>query len=143
MAFHLCQEHYWFKPVQTPHARRMGECPPRARQRRCEHRLVALENTLPKANNKRVLQPYSKSMEHLLKNGYKAKLRPSGHDISDKFNKDNGGSVRQTFWQSPTPSPTGATKITAAPRTSPSTPPAFPLSFPNISSASLPIPATW
>ena len=32
-------------------------------------------------------------MKHLLKNGYKAKLRPSGHDISDKFSKDNGGSV--------------------------------------------------
>ena len=32
-------------------------------------------------------------MKSLLKNGYEAKLRPSGHDISDKFSKDNGGSV--------------------------------------------------
>jgi site-specific DNA-methyltransferase (cytosine-N4-specific) len=32
-------------------------------------------------------------MRQLLKNGYTAKLRPSGHDISDKFQKDNGGSV--------------------------------------------------
>ena len=47
----------------------------------------------PRANNRRILQPYSKSMQHLLKNGYKAKLRPSGHDISEKFQKDNGGSV--------------------------------------------------
>jgi site-specific DNA-methyltransferase (cytosine-N4-specific) len=32
-------------------------------------------------------------MLDLLKNGYTAKLRPSGHDISDKFQKNNGGAV--------------------------------------------------
>ena len=32
-------------------------------------------------------------MKSLLKNGYTPKLRPSGHDISDKFGVDNGGSV--------------------------------------------------
>jgi DNA modification methylase len=32
-------------------------------------------------------------MKGLLKNGYKAQLRPSGHDISDKFSKDNGASI--------------------------------------------------
>ena len=47
----------------------------------------------PKANNKRILAPYSDSMKHLLKNGYQAKQRPSGHVISEKFAKDNGGSV--------------------------------------------------
>lgn len=47
----------------------------------------------PKADNRRVLRPYSESMKHLLTNGYKAKLRPSGHDISSKFQKDNGGSI--------------------------------------------------
>lgn len=47
----------------------------------------------PKSDNKQVLKPYSSSMNALLKNGYKAKLRPSGHDISEKFNTDNGGSI--------------------------------------------------
>ncbi len=47
----------------------------------------------PKASNRRVLKPYSESMKNLIKNGYKAKLRPSGHDISDKFGKDNGGAI--------------------------------------------------
>jgi site-specific DNA-methyltransferase (cytosine-N4-specific) len=47
----------------------------------------------PKASNRRVLAPYSDAMMHLLKNGYTAKLRPSGHDISDKFQRDNGGAV--------------------------------------------------
>ena len=32
-------------------------------------------------------------MKHLLKNGYKAKMRPSGHNISDKFQKDNDGAI--------------------------------------------------
>lgn len=47
----------------------------------------------PKADNRRVLKEYSASMKSLLKNGYKAKKRPSGHDISTKFSKDNGGAV--------------------------------------------------
>ena len=47
----------------------------------------------PRASNRRVLQPYSDSMKELLSNGYKAKLRPSGHDISDKFTRDNGAAI--------------------------------------------------
>lgn len=47
----------------------------------------------PKADNRRVLKPYSKSMKQLLKTGYKPKLRPSGHDISDKFTRDNQGAI--------------------------------------------------
>ena len=47
----------------------------------------------PKSDNKKVLKPYSNSMKALLKNGYKAQLRPSGHDISDKFTNDNGGAI--------------------------------------------------
>jgi hypothetical protein len=39
-------------------------------------------------NNRSVLLPYSDSMKSLLKNGYKPALRPSGHDISDKFQRD-------------------------------------------------------
>lgn len=47
----------------------------------------------PKANNRNVLKPYSDAMNNLLKNGYKAKLRPSGHNISKKFNKNQGGAI--------------------------------------------------
>ena len=47
----------------------------------------------PKADNRKVLKPYSESMKQLLKNGYRAKLRPSGHDISDNFQKDNNGAI--------------------------------------------------
>jgi site-specific DNA-methyltransferase (cytosine-N4-specific) len=46
-----------------------------------------------KSDNRRVLRPYSESMKGLLKNGYKAQLRPSGHNISTKFQRDNNGSI--------------------------------------------------
>lgn len=45
------------------------------------------------ADNRRVLAPYSDSMRTLIEKGYKPALRPSGHDISDKFGKDNGGAI--------------------------------------------------
>jgi len=32
-------------------------------------------------------------MKDLLKNGYRAKKRPSGHDISDNFSVDNGAAI--------------------------------------------------
>ncbi len=49
----------------------------------------------PKANNKKVLRPYSKSMKLLLKKQkYNKGVRPSEHNISDKgFLKNNKGSI--------------------------------------------------
>lgn len=49
----------------------------------------------PKANNRNVLVPYSKSMEELLKKGtYNAGKRPSEHHISpDTFLRSNGGAI--------------------------------------------------
>lgn len=50
----------------------------------------------PKADANRVLNPYSDRMKKLLDNGkkyYTPKLRPSGHDISEGFNNDNGGAL--------------------------------------------------
>jgi hypothetical protein len=32
-------------------------------------------------------------MNNLLKNGYQAKLRPSGHNISTKFKNNKGGAI--------------------------------------------------
>ncbi len=47
----------------------------------------------PKADNRNVLNEYSDSMKKLLKDGYKPALRPSGHDISSKFGRDNKGAI--------------------------------------------------
>ena len=91
--FHLCQEHYWWNPAKLPTPAEWVNVR-RVRVKDAVNSIWWLSKTpYPKANNKRILQPYSKSMRQLLKNGYKAKVRPSGHDISEKFDKDNGGSV--------------------------------------------------
>ena len=49
----------------------------------------------PKADNRRVLNPYSKDMKQLLKRqSYNAGVRPSGHVISEKgFLTDHGGAI--------------------------------------------------
>ena len=91
--FHLCEEHYWWNPSKLPTPAEWVNIR-RIRVKDAINCVWWLSPTpWPKADNRRVLAPYSDSMEHLLKNGYKAKLRPSGHDISTKFQKDNGGSV--------------------------------------------------
>lgn len=91
--FHLCQEHYWWNPSKLPTPAEWVNVR-RVRVKDAVNTVWWLSPTpYPKASNRRVLQPYSKSMQQLLKNGYKAKLRPSGHDISNKFQRDNGGAV--------------------------------------------------
>lgn len=59
------------------------------------------KNDFPKANNSKVLRPYSKSMEQLLKRqSYNSGKRPSEHQISEKgFLKDNGGSISHNFFE--------------------------------------------
>lgn len=51
------------------------------------------------ADNRRVLTEYSASMKSLLKNGYKSGLRPSGHDVSGNFQRDNGGAIPPNLLQ--------------------------------------------
>ena len=91
--FHLCQEHYWWNPSKLPTPAEWVNIR-RVRVKDAINCIWWLSKTpYPKANNRRILQPYSESMKQLLKEGYTAKLRPSGHNISGKFRKDNGGSV--------------------------------------------------
>ena len=91
--FHLCQEHYWWNPAKLPTPAEWVNVR-RVRVKDAVNSVYWLSKTpFPKANNRRVLAPYSQSMKDLLRKGYTAKLRPSGHDISEKFNRDNGGSV--------------------------------------------------
>jgi site-specific DNA-methyltransferase (cytosine-N4-specific) len=91
--FHLCQEHYWWNPSKLPSPAEWVNIR-RVRVKDAVNCVWWLSKSpFPKASNRRVLQAYSDSMKDLLKNGYVAKLRPSGHDISTKFSKNNGGSV--------------------------------------------------
>lgn len=91
--FHLCQEHYWWNPAKLPTPAEWVNIR-RVRVKDSVNCIWWLSQVpWPKASNKRVLAPYSNSMKSLLLNGYTPKLRPSGHDISERFSKDNGGSV--------------------------------------------------
>ena len=91
--FHLAQEFYWWNPSKLPTPAEWVNIR-RVRVKDAVNCVWWLSKTpWPKASNKRVLAPYSDSMKLLLKNGYKAKLRPSGHEISDKFSIDNGAAI--------------------------------------------------
>lgn len=91
--FHLAQEFFWWNPSKLPTPAEWVNIR-RIRVKDAVNCIWWLSKTpYPKASNRRVLQPYSQSMKHLLKNGYKPKLRPSGHDISDKFQRDNNGAI--------------------------------------------------
>ena len=91
--FHLAQDFYWWNPAKLPTPAEWVAVR-RIRVKDAVNKVWWLSKTpWPKASNRRVLQPYSDSMCHLLKNGYKPNLRPSGHDISSKFDIDNGAAI--------------------------------------------------
>lgn len=91
--FQLAQDFYWWNPSKLPTPAEWVTI----RRIRVKDAINAVwwlsPSPWPKASNRRVLQPYSDSMKDLLKNGYKAKKRPSGHDISEKFSHNNGAAI--------------------------------------------------
>jgi DNA modification methylase len=91
--FHLAQDFYWWNPSKLPTPAEWVTVR-RVRVKDAINTVWWLSKTpWPKASNRRVLQPYSPSMVQLLEKGYRAKKRPSGHDISEKFSIDNGAAI--------------------------------------------------
>lgn len=91
--FHLAQDFYWWNPSKLPTPAEWVTVR-RVRVKDAINTVWWLSKTpWPKASNRRVLQPYSQSMKDLLEKGYRAKKRPSGHDISVKFSIDNGAAI--------------------------------------------------
>ncbi len=91
--FNLAQEFYWWNPSKLPTPAEWVNIR-RIRVKDAVNSIFWLSKTpWPKASNRRVLAPYSDSMLDLIENGYQAKRRPSGHNISEKFQRDNGGSI--------------------------------------------------
>ncbi len=93
IGFYLAQEFFWWNPSKLPSPAEWVT----VRRIRVKDAVNVVwwfsVTPWPKASNTRVLTPYSEAMRGLLKNGYRAKLRPSGHDISSKFAWDNGASI--------------------------------------------------
>lgn len=92
VGFHLAQEFFWYNPAKLPSPAEWVT----VRKLRVKDAVNCVwwlsKTPHPKANNQNVLNEYSPDMKRLLKRGYKAKVRPSGHRITAKF-KDKGGSI--------------------------------------------------
>jgi site-specific DNA-methyltransferase (cytosine-N4-specific) len=97
--FFFAQEFFWHNPAKLPSPAEWVTVR-RIRVTDAVNTVWWLSKTeWPKADNRRVLRPYSESMKNLIKNGYKAKLRPSGWDISKNFQHDRGGSIPHNLIQ--------------------------------------------
>ncbi|WP_245958582.1 DNA methyltransferase [Microbacterium bovistercoris] len=102
LGYHLAEEFFWYNPAKLPSPLEW------VNKRRI--RVKDAVNTVwwfsktewPQADVNRVLQPYSKNMEKLLKDPekyYKTSLRPSEHEISKHFGNDNGGAIPPNLLQ--------------------------------------------
>ncbi len=96
--FFLAQELYWYNPAKLPTPAEWVT----VRRIRVKDAVNTVWWLRPspiidekdgKVSNRRILKPYSEAQQNLMKNGYTPKLRPSEHDISGKFGKNNGGAI--------------------------------------------------
>jgi DNA modification methylase len=91
--FFLCQEHYWWNPGKMPSPASWVTVD-RVRVVDAINCVWWLSKTPnPKASNLNILRPYSERMKRVLKNGIKSGVRPSGHEVTQNFLKNNGGSI--------------------------------------------------
>lgn len=96
LGFHLAEDFYWFNPAKLPSPIEWVN----KRKIRTKDSVNTVwwfsKTDFPKADVRKVLAPYSDRMKKLIEDPesfYKPKKRPSGHDISAGFGKDNGGAI--------------------------------------------------
>ena len=92
--FHLAQECYWYNPAKMPMPAEWVTVRRIRIKDSVEYVWWFSKTEHPKADNRRVLRPYSADMLRLAKRGVKATVRPSGHNITATFDKiDAGGAI--------------------------------------------------
>ena len=102
LGFHLAEEFFWHNPSKLPS--------PIEWVNKRKLRVKDSVNTVwwfsktewPKADVTKVLAPYSERMKKLIQDPekfYTPKERPSGHDVSSGFGKDNGGAIPSNLLQ--------------------------------------------
>lgn len=91
----LCQEFICYNPARLPSPAQWVTVKRIRVIDSYTHIWWMAKNDYPKADNRRILRPYSKSMKSLLKRkSYNSGYRPSGHNIGEtSFMKDSGGSI--------------------------------------------------
>lgn len=93
LGFHLAQECFWYNPAKLPAPAEWVNVRRARIKDSVEYVWWLAPTPWPTANNRAVLVPYSDDMVRLVERGYRSKKRPSGHNITDKFRKNNGGSI--------------------------------------------------
>lgn len=93
VGFNLCQEFFWHNPAKLPAPAEWVNVRRIRVKDSVEYIYWLAKSPNPKANNTRVLQPYSKDMHRLIQRGIAATIRPSGHHIKKSFALDKGGSI--------------------------------------------------
>ncbi len=94
LELYFAQDFYWYNPSRLP-APAQWVTIERVRAKDSINKLLWFSKSKqPKADNRRVLQPYSESMEEKLESGKNSTvLRPSGHKPSKHLTKRNIGSI--------------------------------------------------
>src|SRR5664280_34523 len=82
LGFRLAQECFWHNPAKLPAPAEWVNVRRQRIKDAVEYVFWLSKGDFPKADNRRVLVEYSDDMKRLLKRGYKAKTRPSGHVIT-------------------------------------------------------------
>lgn len=91
--FNLCQEFFWYNPAKMPAPAEWVNVRRIRVKDSTEYIFWFGKTEFPYADNRNVLQPYSKDMERLIRKGVKETVRPSGHAIKKSFSKNHGGSI--------------------------------------------------
>ena len=91
--FHLAQEFFWWNPARLPTPAEWVT----VRRIRVKDAVDCVwwlsPGEWPRADNRRVLLPYSPAMNRLLRRGYKPGRRPSGHQIGAGFARNNRAAI--------------------------------------------------
>jgi site-specific DNA-methyltransferase (cytosine-N4-specific) len=91
--FHLAEEFFWYNRAKIPGPAQWVN----VERIRVKDSVTPIwwlgKGCRPKADNKRVLTPYSPSQERLMANGCNRAVHPSGHRVGGGFVVDNGGAI--------------------------------------------------
>lgn len=94
VGFKLSQEFFWYNPAKLPAPAEWVNVRRIRVKDSVEYVFWLALSDSPKADNTKVLQPYSNDMERLIKRGtVHPTQRPSGHNITTKFAQDRGGAI--------------------------------------------------
>lgn len=102
LGFSLAQECYWYNPAKMPMPAEWVTVRRVRVKDSVEHVWWLSKTPFPKADNRKVLRPYSADMLRLAKRGVRTTVRPSGHNITDSFDKiAAGGSIPANVVEEP------------------------------------------